>query len=156
MVTRNRLDLLIKEVKDKYSQENFLKLRRYLNSLDLGSGGVGPQGPQGPAGPPGQDASVTLQVTIPAGNTLEVDSLTFGNFLRVHYKVNVYNVVENVYQTYDLTCSRRGNDVDYNRSSILGDSVNNISNFFVSGSDAVLEITNNELFDIIFRAEKFT
>jgi len=39
-----RLDLLMKEIKDEYVQENFLKLKRYLDCLEQkidGSGGAG-------------------------------------------------------------------------------------------------------------------
>ena len=55
---KKRLDLLLKEITDPYVQENFYKLKVYLeNVLVGGSGGVqGPQGPQGPPGPPGDTA----------------------------------------------------------------------------------------------------
>lgn len=47
-----KLDLLIREVQDAHAQENFWKLKLYLDNLET-NGLTGPQGPQGPAGPQG-------------------------------------------------------------------------------------------------------
>lgn len=55
-----RLDLLLREVQDPYAQENFWRLRQYIENLEKsGLGGIpGPQGPQGPPGPPGISGGV--------------------------------------------------------------------------------------------------
>lgn len=46
-----RLDLLLKEVKDPYAQENFWRLKQLFDSGELSSTTPGPQGPVGPPGP---------------------------------------------------------------------------------------------------------
>ncbi len=55
-----KIDLLLKEIKDPHAQENFYRLKYFLESLELNgivSGPIGPQGPTGPQGPPGAGSS---------------------------------------------------------------------------------------------------
>lgn len=51
-MAKKRLDLLLKEISDPYVQENFYKLKTYIENLTTG-GSVGAQGTPGPAGPQG-------------------------------------------------------------------------------------------------------
>lgn len=51
-----RLDLLLKEIPDPYVQENFWRLRQYIDNIDQ-QGIPGPQGPVGPVGPTGPSAT---------------------------------------------------------------------------------------------------
>jgi len=68
--TLKKVDLLFREVVDPVAQENFYRLKNYIENLTL-SGGVGPQGPQGPAGPAGADGSPgALEITKIAGETI--------------------------------------------------------------------------------------
>jgi hypothetical protein len=64
--TLKRLDLLLKEVKDPHTQENFWRLKNLLSDLSI-SGVPGPQGPQGPVGPSGStlaaEYAAALKVT---------------------------------------------------------------------------------------------
>ena len=97
MANLRRLDLLIKEIEDVYVQENFRKLKRYLECfLDASNSGVagvqgrqgpagspGPQGIQGvagPIGPPGDDATFVIEGTsgqvISGAKLLTVDPQT--------------------------------------------------------------------------------
>jgi hypothetical protein len=59
-----RLDLLFREVQDLAAQENFYRIKAYIDSL-AGSGIVGPPGPQGPPGISGgvADYAGALKVT---------------------------------------------------------------------------------------------
>jgi hypothetical protein len=50
--TIKRLDLLFREVQDLAAQENFYRIKAYIDNLSS-NGIAGPQGPPGPAGPPG-------------------------------------------------------------------------------------------------------
>ena len=52
MSSNLRLDLLLKEVQDHYSQENFRKIKRAFDCL-VDTGIQGSRGIQGPAGAPG-------------------------------------------------------------------------------------------------------
>ena len=75
-----RLDLLIREVEDQHAQENFYRIKNYIDNLTL-TGGVGPQGP---AGPPGADGApgtslVAIKIageTISAGKAVYLDTAT--------------------------------------------------------------------------------
>lgn len=69
MSSLNRLDLLLKEIEDPFVQENFRKIKRYIDCLvqegGIGGGGggtgsPGPPGPAGPAGPAGADGNTIL------------------------------------------------------------------------------------------------
>ena len=55
MSNKNKLDLLLREVADRYSQENFYKIKTFLENLEMttATGATGPQGPAGPKGDPG-------------------------------------------------------------------------------------------------------
>jgi len=55
--TIKRLDLLFREVQDSVAQENFYRIKAYMDNL-ANTGLVGPPGPQGPAGPPGISGGV--------------------------------------------------------------------------------------------------
>lgn len=75
-----RLDLLIREVEDPHAQENFYRLKNYIDNLQT-SGGVGPAGPQGPpgaSGAPGTSLVVTKTAgeTISAGKAVYLDTAT--------------------------------------------------------------------------------
>ena len=68
-MANKRIDLLLKEIADPYVQENFYKLKLYLEKLQISTGGTGPQGTPGPAGPQGTPgAGATF--TVVAGETL--------------------------------------------------------------------------------------
>lgn len=75
-----RLDLLIREVEDPHAQENFYRLKNYIDNLQT-SGVVGPAGPQGPpgaSGTPGTSLVVTKTAgeTISAGKAVYLDTAT--------------------------------------------------------------------------------
>lgn len=55
--TIKRLDLLFREVQDSVAQENFYRIKAYMDNL-ASTGLVGPPGPQGPPGPPGISGGV--------------------------------------------------------------------------------------------------
>lgn len=86
-----RLDLLIKEVRDPHAQENFWRLKRILEDLELsgGSGSVGPQGPTGPAGPPG---TPTILFATDAGTVA-------GDLVRINAANTVTKITDNLTAT---------------------------------------------------------
>lgn len=70
-----QIDLLFREVTDPVSQENFYRLKEYIENLSL-SGGIGPQGPPGPAGPSGTPGT-SLVVTKTAGETISAGKAVY-------------------------------------------------------------------------------
>jgi predicted RecA/RadA family phage recombinase len=76
--TLKRLDLLMREVQDPHAQENFYRLKDYIDNLQT-SGGTGPQGPQGPAGPTGPSgvAGTSLVITKTAGETISAGKAVY-------------------------------------------------------------------------------
>jgi hypothetical protein len=66
-----RLDLLFREVQDLHAQENFFRLKTYLDNLDTSGGSLpgppGPQGPPGAAGAPGSNGLSAYQIAVANG-----------------------------------------------------------------------------------------
>lgn len=83
MAQVTRLDLLLKEIEDPYVQENFLKLRRYLNCLD--SGQTGPRGSQGPSGAPGQDGVSDQEYTFNTDIATNTGDAVFQDYTQVAF-----------------------------------------------------------------------
>jgi hypothetical protein len=73
-----QIDLFFREVTDPVSQENFYRLKEYIENLSL-SGGTGPQGPQGPPGPAGPSGTpgTSLVVTKTAGETISAGKAVY-------------------------------------------------------------------------------
>jgi hypothetical protein len=78
-----RLDLLLKEVKDPYSQENFWRLRQYIDGIDQNGipGPTGATGATGPQGPPGTSASAIVLSTNVGTVATDLLYLTAANFV---------------------------------------------------------------------------
>lgn len=78
-MAKQRLDLLLKEIVDPYVQENFYKLKVYLeNTLVGGSGGsTGPQGPQGPPGAQGPEGEADIRKTLDCAVGVAVDDWVY-------------------------------------------------------------------------------
>lgn len=87
MAQQTRLDLLLKEIEDRYVQENFRKLGRYLECLE--SGVAGPRGLQGPVGAPGQDGTAdhTYLMDVPA--SVIVGDVVYQDYSQVNF-ANVF------------------------------------------------------------------
>lgn len=83
MTQQTRLDLLLKEIEDPYVQENFRKLRRYLDCLDTGL--AGPRGLQGPAGAPGQDGSSDQKYIMNMPATVMVGDVVYQDYTQVNF-----------------------------------------------------------------------
>lgn len=82
MAQQTRLDLLLKEIEDPYVQENFRKLRRYLDCLDTGS--LGPRGLQGPVGAPGQDGASDQKYIMDVPAAVSVGDVVYQDYSLVN------------------------------------------------------------------------
>lgn len=96
-----------------------------------------------------------LSATIPAGQTINVDSIPLADFLKADYKIKIFNQANNVFKGFELGSMRQGSTVDFNIFGILGDTISKTIQFSVVGSDVIFAVTNNELFDLKFSAVKF-
>lgn len=66
-----KIDLLLKEIKDPHAQENFWRLKNFLENLELnGLTGGNIPGPPGPPGAPGADGASSNVFVLTAGETL--------------------------------------------------------------------------------------
>ncbi len=76
--TIKRLDLLFREVQDLAAQENFYRLKNFLDNLEA-NGLAGPQGPPGATGPAGPSGvpGTSLVVTKTAGETISAGKAVY-------------------------------------------------------------------------------
>lgn len=93
-----RLDLLIREVKDPHAQENFWRLKRILEDLELSGGITGPPGPQGPAGPAGPSGTTTSAPKLVATFSTDVGTLAT-HLVRVNGNNSVTRITDNLSST---------------------------------------------------------
>jgi len=98
------LRLLLKEITDPYVQENFYKLKLYLDSLEVqvSSGVPGPQGPQGPIGPVGSTIAevcelLELETNSSAYTTIKSIPSTNNSALRVRVEL-VHRKADNAHR----------------------------------------------------------
>lgn len=94
MARLRTLRLLLNEIADKYVQENFYKLKLYIDDLEkvLDTGITGPQGPTGATGPAGPVATTVPKLTV----VYNTDAGTaVGDLLKVTGSNFVSTIVDN-------------------------------------------------------------
>lgn len=150
MPTNNtKLDLLLKEIQDPYVQENFYRLKLYIDKLiDDGQIGVS-------SGDTIVNQNITATSewerdvdTIPAGGTLVVDKISLNDFSRIKYLMSFKDASTNSTKGFDLNVQNNNGVLTESVNNILGASLNILTNVTDDGVDMSLEITNNELNNI--------
>jgi hypothetical protein len=92
------------------------------------------------------------EVLAPAGQTTTLQTIPLANFCAVKYHICIFNIVQDVQKTMILHGAKKsGGEVEYSSFSVLGDVIAVTTNFLVVGTDAVLEVTNGEAFDLTTR-----
>ncbi len=88
MSQTNSLDLLLKEIKDEYVQENFYRLKLWLERLNTGGTTIVVGGGSG-----GSTAAVWEKFTrsVPASSTIIADSVALSSFNQIEYIINYKN-----------------------------------------------------------------
>ena len=129
--TIKRLDLLFREVQDLAAQENFYRIKAYIDNLS-GTGLVGPQGPQGPPGPPGTPGSVSgtaafagaLKVTRVASVAISLGDAVYAiSSTHVALADASNTVAEAMVFGFALNSASPGADVDVLILGVLGDPI---------------------------------
>jgi len=86
-----RLDLLLKEIEDEYVQENFYRLKLYLEQLAVGNTTVVNQQVLGPGGEPSTSIWSKQTVLLPASSTTIIDTIPLASFGQLEYIINYLN-----------------------------------------------------------------
>lgn len=141
------LDLLLKEIEDIYVQENFRRLKLYLDSLIE----------QGILGVPGNNIqNINVggnnvetfwedgSVTIPSSGTLIVDTVPLTSLNRAKYFLNFKGVTTSSTKGLDLTIQNNNGALTEVVTHKLGEALDVFVNVGDNGVDMGIEIVNNE------------
>lgn len=138
------LKLLLKEIRDRYIQENFKRIQKEIESLDSTVAGT-------------VNNVVNIVATqvwekfddvVSASSTKSIDTFKFTDLLKRNYEITVYNSVENKFKTFTMTVSKRNGDVSdtvYNKD---GDVIDYGINAVIVGPNVELQVQNNETYNL--------
>jgi hypothetical protein len=97
------------------------------------------------------------KIEVPAGQTIDVDTLALDTFRGAKYIISTYSVDDDVYASQEVLVTRRASDsLSWTRYAKVGDSINYSAQFVVSGTDVVHRFTNDESFNIIVSLYRLT
>lgn len=138
------IKLLLKEIKDRYIQENFQRIAKEIESLDSGV-----------AGSISNVVNITAtQVwnkfddSVSALSTKTIDSLSSTKMLQAKYVITIYNVNEDKFKSFEMTVSRKEGTVGDTVFNKIGDSIDYGINAIEVGPVVQLQVQNNELFNL--------
>jgi hypothetical protein len=152
MTSVNQLDLLLKEIEDEYVQENFYRLKLFIDQLivdgSLGGSGAGPQGPPGAAGPPGDSFFEKTEDIINSGNTNTIDTDLKTSFTRIKYFITAKGLTSGESKGLDLTVQNDAGTITETVTHRLGGLSGVFFNIVDNATDIDLDVQNTTLEDI--------
>lgn len=143
MSLTNSIDLLLKEIEDPYVQENFYRLKLYLERLDSGGG----------TGSITQNINVTqsdhpwekFTQSISASSTSIVDTIALTAFVKIEYTIEYRDTTTNRVKGLKMSVVKDDTLLKDQVYAISGAPLNIELNTNINGSNYELEIVNNEL-----------
>lgn len=139
----NNFEPLLKEIEDKYVQENFYRLKLYLESIGLGSssGGGGTTIIGG-----GSSVSVWEKFTrsLPSSSTTIADTINLASFRQLEYIINYRDSVTKREKSIKVTVLKDDTTLEEQVYAVSGAPLSIGLNTNINGSNYELEITNNE------------
>jgi hypothetical protein len=85
---------------------------------------------------------------VSTAQTLDIDTNLFSEFYGTKYYIQAFNEANNLYKSLELIATRQGSEVSDSVFGKIGDTIDLEINFNLSGSIAVLTVTNNESFPV--------
>lgn len=153
----NRLDLLLKEIDDAYVQENFRRLKLFLEAQDLSaSGGSGGSTTTIISG--GTSIWEEYNKSLPASSTTIVDTFLMSSFKQCEYIVNFKDTASNKEKGLKLSVIKDDGSLKENVYAIIGSAISLAINTNINGTNYELKVTNNEAssVDMYFARLKIT
>lgn len=144
MSDTNRVKFFIKEIEDYYVQENFLKLKRYLDCVNLTGGDTTIINPGG-GGSSTDPVWERFSATVAASTTLVVDTLPMANFMSLEYYVTFKDQVTDEVKGLKLKVVNNAGALRDMVSEKNGAAISLEVNTAVNGTDYELRIVNNTL-----------
>ena len=138
-------NLLLKEIVDPYSQENWYKLKTYLESLDLNIASTVTQTINTSSS---LSPWITGSKSVGAGATEVVESIPLTNFTCVEYTICMKNAAGTLTKTLKMLARRDDMDIKDTIYAKNGDPINIEISSVQTGTDFQLTFVNNEAFSI--------
>lgn len=138
-----RLDLLLKEINDPYVQENFYRLKLYLEQLSVGNTTIVEVGGSSGSGT-GFSVWEKDNVTLPAGITTVVDTIPLASFRQLQYEINYLNTVTNRRKGFKMTVVNDDSTIEEQVYAISGAPLNLGIFASIVGSDLQISVQNSE------------
>lgn len=144
-----RLDLLFKEIEDKYVRENFIKLKRYLDCLEAEQGDTTALTPGGGTGGTSTSSPWTTGEK-PAGavSTTTLDSRPLSSLVCAYYQVCMKEQGGSRTKTLKIDIRKVDTDVEDQVYAKNGDVMNIAINAVTVGTNIELQIQNNESYGV--------
>lgn len=156
----NRLDLLLKEINDPYVQENFRRLKLFLDAQELsasgGSGGSG--GSSTTIINTGTSIWEEYNKALPPSVTTIVDTFTLASFKQCEYIVNFKDSASNKEKGLKLSVIKDDGSLKESIYAIAGSAISLAISTNINGLNYELKVTNNEAssVDMYFARLKIT
>ena len=142
MSQTNSLDVLLKEIKDPYAQENWYRLKLYLERLNKTGGDTNITNISGST-----VTSVWEKFTkvVPISSTIIADSLLLTTFKQLEYIINFKDTVTKVEKGLKMTLVKSDTLLKEQVYAVTGAPMSMEVNTVINGSSYELQIVNNGL-----------
>ena len=144
---------MLREITDKYVQENFKRIEKALKELDAGTGGDIINNITNLIS---ECAWGKVEDLVNASSTKAVDSVTFTEFTRAEYVISVYNDTEVKYRSFKMSVAKKGSGVVDSIKGRHGDNISFNINANIVGPNVELTIQNNETYNLSVSIRKLT
>ena len=141
MSQTNSLDLLLKEIKDPHAQENWYRLKLWLDRLETGITTI----IQGGGGSVADEAVwEKFNRSVPASTTYIADSLALSSFNSLEYIINYKHSVTSKEKSLKMTVVKDDTVLNDSVYAKVGAPLSVGINAVINGSDLELKVTNSE------------
>ena len=151
--TNSIQELLLKEIKDPYVQENFYRLKLYLERIgaQIGSGDTTINNFLA-----GTAVWEKFSRTIPASSTLIVDTIPLVSFRSISYIMNTRAPSTDREKNLKMDINKDDSQLKKQVYALSGAPLNVEINELITGPNYELEMVNNELFSVEVNFSRLT
>lgn len=98
---------------------------------------------------------VSIDGSVPAGQTLDLDTFLLSDFKSIKYIQTFYNDAQTKSKVQEMLATKEAGGISDTVYAKSGDSISLSVNLVIQGTDGRLRVTNNESFDVSFSILKF-
>jgi hypothetical protein len=90
------------------------------------------------------------------GGVLDLETIPFASFVSTEYLINISSETESKFYTLKLIATKKNSDVSDQIYNKEGDLLQIATNVIKSGSDVILRLVNDEIYQVDVRCTKTT